>query len=244
MGASVGTRQVPGARPIRRAPSLMCMDLMRIADGIAALDDFADEYHVDIIDWHYCKNMSLAPCFIEGVRGLTTRPIEAHLYVDNIDDELVRLCIASGSTVVTMPPEVIERRAFRFAALLKEASVGFGVFLNPATPLAVVEPYADALDRLLVMTVDPGFAGQELVPSTLDKIRAAAELRAARGLSFDIEVDGCCNERFYARLREAGADTFVLGGSGLFGKDADVRRAAAVAERELAAAGCLATGVA
>ena len=220
----------------------MCMDLMRIADGIAALDGFADEYHVDIIDWHYCKNMSLAPCFIEGMRGLTARPIEAHLYVDNINEELVELCIASGSTVVTMPPEVIERSVFRFAATLKAAGVGFGVFLNPATPLAVVEPYADALDRLLVMTVDPGFAGQELVPSTLDKIRAAAELRAARGLSFDIEVDGCCNARFYARLREAGADTFVLGGSGLFGKDANVRRAVVVAERELAAAGCLPAG--
>ena len=71
---------------VRISPSLMCCDLMRIGDEVRALGAIADEYHFDILDWHYCKNLSLAPCFIAGVRPLTDKPLEAHLYVDNVDD--------------------------------------------------------------------------------------------------------------------------------------------------------------
>lgn len=223
---------------VRISPSLMCMDLMHIADEINKLEVIADEYHADIIDWHYCRNMSLAPCFIEGIRGITKKPIEAHLYVDNIDAELVELCMDSGASIVTMPPEVIERQVYRLKRLTEDRGVGFGVFINPAVSLDVVEPYLDQLNRLLILTVDPGFAGQPFVESSLRKIEAAAKRRDQLGLSFDIEVDGCCNERYYRRLRDAGADTFVLGGSGLFKKDPDTARAIQIArgllERELA----------
>lgn len=219
---------------IRIAPSLMCMDLMRIADGIAALDGFADEYHADILDWHYCRNMSLAPCFVEGVRTLTDKPIECHLYVDNIEADLVELCIKSGASTITMPPEIIADRMEELHRLCAEAHVGFGLFLNPGTTVAEVEPYAELLDRLLVMTVPPGFPGQAFVESTLHTIEDAAALRAERGLHYDIEVDGCCNEAWYRRLRDAGADTFVIGGSGLFGKDPDTAHAIAICRENLA----------
>lgn len=218
---------------VRVSPSLMCMDLMHIADEIGKLESIADEYHADIIDWHYCRNMSLAPCFIEGIRGLTTKPIEAHLYVDNIEDDLVSLCIDSGATVITMPPEVIERQVFRLKRLTEQRGVGFGVFINPAVRLEVVEPYIDQLDRLLILTVDPGFAGQPFVDASLKKIEEAAKRRDQLGLSYDIEVDGCCNERYYRQLRDAGADTFVLGGSGLFKKDPDTERAIEIARQNL-----------
>ncbi|RVU98143.1 allulose-6-phosphate 3-epimerase [Coriobacteriales bacterium OH1046] len=218
---------------VRVSPSLMCVDLMHIANEIAALEPFADEYHADILDWHYCKNMSWTPCFVKGVRDLTDKPIECHLYVDNIELDLVGLCMDSGATMVTMPPEVIERQVWRLKRAMDAHNVGFGVFLNPATRLDVVEPYAEVLDRLLIMAVDPGFAGQDFVEPVLAKIEAAARLRDRLGLSFDIEVDGSCNERWYRALRDAGADTFVIGTSGLFSKDAETANAIAICRENL-----------
>ena len=223
---------------VRISPSLMCCDLMRIGDEVRALGAIADEYHFDILDWHYCKNLSLAPCFIAGVRLLTDKPLEAHLYVDNVDDALVGLCLDSGATMVTVDPQVAGEDAWRFAEMCHDRGAGFGLFLNPATPLADAEPLLEVVDRLLMLTVEPGFPGQEFQCPVLGKIEAAARLRYRLGLAFDIEADGCCNERWYRALRDAGVGTFVLGGSGLFGKDADTARAIEVCrenlERELA----------
>ena len=113
---------------VRISPSLMCCDLMRIGDEVRTLEPLADEFHADILDWHYCKNLSLAPCFVEGISRITDKPIEAHLYVDNVECDLVELCIESGASVVTMDPEVIGRQAF--------GSRLTGLFSGPLSPEA------------------------------------------------------------------------------------------------------------
>lgn len=215
------------------SPSMMCADLLCLADEMRALDAVAGSYHVDIIDWHYCKNMSLAPCFIDAMRKVTDKPVEAHLYVDNIDEVLIDTCLSSGATTITMPPDVIGRSVYRFARRIHEKGARFGVFLSPSASLSSILPYVDELDRLLVMTVDPGFAGQQFVDATLDKIVEASQLRSERNLHFDIEVDGCCNERFYERLIRAGADVLVLGSSGLFSKSESTEEAARIARKNV-----------
>lgn len=221
---------------VRISPSLMCCDLMRIGDEVRTLEPIADEFHVDILDWHYCRNLSLAPCFIDGIRRITGTPVEAHLYVDNVACDLVELCIASGAAVVTVDPLVIGSEARAAKRLCEDAGVGFGLFLNPAVPLSAAEPLIELADRLLTLTVEPGFPGQEFQEHVLGKIEAAARLRDRLGLSFDIEADGCCNARWYRALRDAGTDTFVLGGSGLFSKGATTAEAVPVCMRELEAA--------
>ena len=95
----------------------------------------------------------------------------------------------------------------------------FGVFINPAVSLDVIRPYAHLLDRLLIMTVDPGFAGQPFVEYSLKKIRQACEWRKAEGYTYEIACDGCCNEAWYGALYSAGCDVFIVGNSGLFNKD-------------------------
>ena len=221
---------------VRLSPSLMCCNLMSIGDEIRALEPFADEYHVDILDWHYCKNMSLAPCFIEGMRGITDKPIEAHLYVDNVECDLIELCLRSGANMVTVDPYVIGDKAAAAKELCARSGAGFGLFLNPATPLSAVEPIIELADRLLMLTVEPGFPGQDFQEHVLGKIEAAAQLRDRLGLAFSIEADGCCNERWYRALRDAGVDTFVLGGSGLFGKAATTAEAIPLCMDALASA--------
>lgn len=218
---------------VKFSPSLMCMDLLNIQREIGILDAKADFYHVDIIDWHYCKNMSLAPCFVQAIHGISRVPQEVHLYVDNIDAELVQLCMDSGAEIITMPPEVVERQTYRLIRQIHGANRKVGFFINPSARLDVVEPYIDQIDRLLIMTVDPGFAGQPFIENSLAKIRQAKQWKEQHGYRYDIAVDGCCNERYYKALYEAGAEVFILGTSGLFGKDPDTKKAMDIALAEI-----------
>lgn len=209
----------------------MCMDLLNIQKEIEILDTKADYYHVDIIDWHYCKNMSLAPCFMEAIAKISSVPQEAHLYVDNIDPELVQLCIDSGAEIITMPPEIVERQTMRLIRQIKSQHKKVGFFINPSTRLDVLEPYIEYIDRILIMTVDPGFAGQPFIPQSLDKIRLAKEWKETRGYTYEIACDGCCNENYYSDLYAAGCEVFIVGTSGLFGKSKDTAEALCLAEQ-------------
>ena len=105
-----------------------------------------------------------------------------------------------------------------------------GIFINPAAPLDIIEPYISHIDRLLIMTVDPGFAGQAFINETLEKIKKAKRLKQRSGYAYEIAVDGCCNEQYYEALYESGAEVFILGKSGLFGKSEDTKEAIKIAK--------------
>lgn len=207
------------------SPSLMCMDLMNVEKEIRILSPVSDYFHIDILDWHYCKNLCLAPCFMEQLKPLTDVPLEAHLMVDNIDGDLVELCISSGADIITMPPEVIANKAFRLIRQIKDAGKKVGIYINPGMNLEFVQPYIHMIDILDIMTVDPGFPGQRFVPESVQKIWQAKQMREENGYSYLIEVDGSCNQDTYAQLYEAGAEIFVMGSTGLFGKDPDIAKA-------------------
>ena len=211
------------------SPSLMCMNLLDVRKEIEILSEYAGEFHADILDYHYCKNLSLSPDFIKAVTSITDIPVEAHLYVDNIDPDLVKMCADAGASIVTMPPEVIGRQMFAIKRYLDSRNVKFGISLNPSVPVSVIEPYIGIIDRLIVLSVDPGFAGQPFIDTTFDRIREACALREKYHAHFTVASDGCCNEKYYKELYEAGADVFVLGGSGLFGKSKDTEEALKIA---------------
>lgn len=214
---------------VKLSPSLMCMDLLNIQREIEILDTRSDYYHIDIIDWHYCKNMSLAPCFVEAISRISNVPQEVHLYVDNIDSDLIRLCIDSGAEIITMPPEIVERQTLRLIRQIKSHGKKVGFFINPSARLDILEPYIEYVDRLLIMTVDPGFAGQAFVPQSLDKIRQASRWKKEFGYTYEIACDGCCNEKYYKELYQAGCEVFIVGTSGLFGKSPDTKEALDIA---------------
>lgn len=209
----------------------MCMDLLNIGKEIQVMNEKADYYHVDIIDWHYCKNMSFAPCFMEAISKISDVPQDAHLYVDNIDSDLVQLCMDSGAQIITMPPEVVQRQTMRLIRQIKDNGRKVGFFINPSVKLDILEPYIEYVDRLLIMSVDPGFAGQPFVPGSLDKIRQAKRWKEERGYTYEIACDGGCNENYYKELYDAGCEVFIVGSSGLFNKSKDVGEAYAIMER-------------
>ena len=214
---------------IQVSPSLMCMDFLHIQSEIEILSSYANEFHIDILDYHYCKNLSLTPPIMKQIASITNVPIDAHLYMDPIDLELIEWCIECGAQIITLPIDVIRRQAFAIKKLLQHHHVQFGLFLNPSDSISLLEPFLPILDRVLVLSVDPGFAGQSFIPSTIERIEKLVQLRKETKSHFTISVDGCCNEKHYKALYQAGAEIFILGGSGLFSKDKDTKKAIEIA---------------
>lgn len=210
---------------IKISPSLMCMDILHVADQIAFLNNKADYYHVDIIDWHYVKNFCLAPFFMDQLKTITDVPMDAHLMVDNVDIDLIDECIKTGAGMVTLPADIIGRRAFRLINNIKDHGRKVGVYINPSMRLEEISLYIHLVDKITIMTVDPGYAGQKFIRESLDKIRQAKELREQNGYAYEIEVDGSCNINTYKELYDAGADVFILGTSGLFNMDKELEKA-------------------
>lgn len=203
------------------SPSLMCMDLLEIKQQTEILNQRCDLYHVDIMDGHYVKNITLSPDFVSVFHTIAKRPIDCHLMVTDPDDYIEALAEA-GATYICPHAELITATAFRTLDKIQQLGCKAGVVLCPATPLDSLCHYIHRLDKLTIMSVDPGFAGQAFIPEMLDKIRQAKELKEKYGYHYLIEVDGSCNETTFGALRDAGAEVFIVGSSGLFSKDADL----------------------
>ncbi len=201
---------------IKTAPSLMCMDLMKLHEQLDFLNSRADFYHVDIMDGHYVPNITLSPFFVKQIKAFSTLPIDVHLMVEK-PDQFIEELAKSGATYISVHAETINAKAFRVINQIKSLGCKVGIVLNPATPIDTIRPYIGLLDKVTVMTVDPGFAGQPFIPETLDKIKALKDWKLTNQHSYLIEVDGSCNKNTYAELTRAGAEVLVMGSTGLFG---------------------------
>lgn len=206
------------------SPSLMCMDLTRFREQIEAMNNHAAFYHVDIMDGSYVKNITLSPFFIENLRKITDVPIDVHLMVNHPED-IIPLCIESGADIISFHPETANNKIFRLLTQIKEAGRRCGVVLNPATSADSIREYAHLLDKVTVMSVDPGFAGQKFIPETLDKIRKLIEMRKEHGFHYLTEIDGSCNAKTFKQVAASGVEVFIVGTSGLFNLDNDVAEA-------------------
>jgi D-allulose-6-phosphate 3-epimerase len=206
------------------SPSLMCMNLVELKNQINVLNKRADFYHVDIMDGHYVKNLTLSPYFIEQIRPITKLPIDAHLMVDE-PSNFIDIIAKSGADYISPHAETINKDAFRTINRIRESGCKVGIVINPATPLQEIKHYIHHLDKITFMSVDPGFAGQPFIPEVLDKIREAKKLKEEYGYQYLIEVDGSCNTKTFKVLAEAGTEVFIVGSSGLFSLDTNLEKA-------------------
>lgn len=197
------------------APSLMCMDLMHAAGDIAVLDRYCGMLHADIMDGHFAPNLMLSPGFIKSAKQASALPVDAHLMVERPGDYIEPLA-AAGVDYITVHAETITNNAFRTIHRIKDTGAKVGIALCPATPLETISAYADLIDLLLIMTVDIGYAGQAFIPQMIEKIRQADRLRAEKGYSYLIQVDGCVGRPVYKQLYECGVNVYVMGTAGLF----------------------------
>lgn len=206
---------------VQISPSLMTMDLDKFKEQLTFLDQHVDSYHIDIMDGHFVPNITLSPWFIQEARKISQLPMSAHLMVTDAPFWVQQL-IDIKCEYICMPAEVINGLAFRLIDQIHEAGLKAGVVLNPETPISTIEPYIDLLDKITIMTVDPGFAGQRFLESALDKIVALRQLRKAEGYQYLIEMDGSSNRQHFKMIDQAGPDIYIVGRSGLFGLDEDI----------------------
>lgn len=206
------------------SPSLMTMDLDKFNEQIKFLNDHVDSYHIDIMDGHYVPNITLSPWFIEQVKKISDVPISVHLMVTNPSfwvDELLKI----ETDYICVHAEVINGIAYRIINKIHEHNKKVGVVLNPETPIDVIKPYIQYLDKVTIMTVDPGFAGEKFIDETLEKIVELRKIRDKNQYNYLIEMDGSSNKKTFKKIQKANPDIYILGRSGLFGLDESISKA-------------------
>ncbi|HWC75357.1 MAG TPA: ribulose-phosphate 3-epimerase [Gemmatimonadales bacterium] len=195
---------------IRIAPSVLSADLARLKEQVEqVLDAGADWLHVDVMDGRFVPNITFGANMIEALRNLTDKPIDVHLMVVE-PEHYIESFAAAGASVFTFHPEATIHVQRQLDAVKKSGMMA-GLALNPATPLAHAEEVVRDFDLLLIMTVNPGFGGQNYLPASNDKIRRAHALRTTHDARFFLEVDGGISRHTIAAAHQAGADTFVAG---------------------------------
>jgi ribulose-phosphate 3-epimerase len=220
---------------IKIAPSILNADFGRLADQVLLLEQGGvDSLHLDIMDGHFVPNLTFGPPLVAGIRKVTRLSFDAHLMVNN-PDGLLEAFAAAGSDSITVHSETCPH-LYRTVEAIKALGLKAGVALNPATPLSALDYVLDRVDLVLLMTVNPGWGGQEFIAGMYEKIRTLRRMIEACDRQPDLQVDGGINKANLETVAGAGANHLVIG-SALF-KSGDLletlqeyRRLAGAAEK-------------
>jgi ribulose-phosphate 3-epimerase len=193
-------------------PSILSADFARLGEEIARVEAAGVRMlHLDVMDGHFVPNMTIGPPVVESIRRVTRLRLDVHLMIEK-PERHIESFVAAGANQISVHQETCPHldRTLRY---IQSLGVSAGVVLNPATPLAALDCVLGLADFVLLMTVNPGFGGQEFIPYCLGKIRDLAARRERLGLRFPIEIDGGVTADNLAELVRAGADWIVTGSS-------------------------------
>ncbi len=201
------------------SPSLMCCDFFRFGEQVKIFEEENIEFlHIDVMDGSFVPNYTLGTDFVKQVKRQTKIPADLHLMIDSPESKLDYFAFGAGD-IVSVHAEATKHFELAIQKIRQRGAKAFAA-INPATPVYVLEEVADEIDGVLVMTVNPGFAGQKLVKNSLKKIeKVRAFLDEAGRNDAPIEVDGNVSFENAVLMRKAGADIFVAGTSSVFGGD-------------------------
>lgn len=203
---------------VKIAPSILSANFLKLGEEIKATENAgADMIHIDIMDGHFVPNITIGPSIVESIRKITSLPLDVHLMIEKPETYLKDF-IKAGADYLTVHLEA-SVHLHRTVQRIKEGGIKAGVSLNPATPIWSLEDILPDIDLALLMSVNPGFGGQEFIPQTLEKIRTLKKFIKEKGLTTFIEVDGGINLENAYDVTSAGADILVMGSAFFKSKD-------------------------
>jgi ribulose-phosphate 3-epimerase len=218
---------------LRIAPSILASDFAALGDAIRAAErGGADLIHVDVMDGHFVPNITIGPPVVRALKRVATVPLDVHLMIAE-PDRYLEAFVEAGAAMLSVHVEVLPHLQ-RTLARIRQLGAQAGAVLNPSTPLVSLEEVLDDLDFVLLMSVNPGFGGQEFLPRSEQKVRALRRQLDATGRHIPIEIDGGIDGANIARVVEAGVN-IVVAGSAVFGSNdpaAAVRQLRAAALRQ------------
>jgi ribulose-phosphate 3-epimerase len=195
---------------VELAPSILSADFAHLADQVLAAEEGgATVLHVDVMDGHFVPNITIGPPVVQSLRKVTDLPLDCHLMIENPDQYIPTFVEAGADWISVHQEECVHLN--RTLQLIKSHDCRAGVVINPATPVETLSEVLDTVDYVLVMSVNPGFGGQMFIPASLRKIARLAAIRAERGLSYRIEVDGGVAMETVQQVVRAGAEILVAG---------------------------------
>jgi len=196
------------------APSILSADFSRLGEEVKAVERAgADLIHVDVMDGHFVRNITIGPVVVKGLKKITSLPLDVHLMIEE-PHRYVEVFAEAGSTWITVHAEVCPRLS-QMIKRIRRLNVKPGVVLNPSTSIKRLYPVLEEIDLVLLMSVNPGFAGQSFIPSTLKKIERLRKIVDTNHYPLEIEVDGGIKVENIGAVSRAGGDIFVLG-TGIF----------------------------
>ncbi|GGD27869.1 ribulose-phosphate 3-epimerase [Pontibacillus salipaludis] len=199
------------------APSILSADFAKLGEEIKDIEQGGAEYvHVDVMDGHFVPNITIGPLIVEAIKPHTNLPLDVHLMIENPDQYIPQFASA-GADIISVHQEACPH-LHRTIQLIKSTGVKAGVVINPATPVEMIKSVLPDVDLVLLMTVNPGFGGQQFIENVVPKIKEVSNLREEHGYNFEIEVDGGVKEGTAQTCVEAGADVLVAG-SAVFNKE-------------------------
>ena len=206
------------SKPYLIAPSILSADFARLGEDVEkVLAAGADVVHFDVMDNHYVPNLTVGPMVCKALRKYgVTAPIDVHLMVSPVD-RIIGDFIEAGASYITFHPEASDH-IDRSLQLIKSGGCKAGLVFNPATPLHYLDYVLDKVDMVLLMSVNPGFGGQQFIAKTIDKIAQARQIIDNSGFDIRLEVDGGVTTKNIRQIAQAGADSFVAG-SAIFGAE-------------------------
>lgn len=195
---------------MKLAPSILSADFSNLLEDIKKVEEAGcDMLHIDVMDGHFVPNITIGPLVLESLKGKTNLPFDVHLMIENPDKYITQF-VNAGAHIISVHSEACVH-LHRTIQHVREHNIKAAVSLNPATPLNVLEYVLEDLDMVLLMTVNPGFGGQDFIESSLNKIKALRKMIDDRGLNVDIQVDGGIKTDNVKKIVKAGANIIVAG---------------------------------